>query len=180
MVPSRRFLYALTACLTLTSRRRPRRAIRRHDLATLVLKVAIVLVLLVAEPLGARSWFAGGHVTPEQFARHMLLVGLGVADHHAPAGSSDMNSNMPTYWSRTLVSLVTAPISASGLVPNGFLAVPPSADNISLLVVLGMIVACGSALPGRVSPRPPYPPPRLLLRFDGLNETRAEGPLHPS
>ena len=145
----------------------------------LLIQLVLVCTLLVAEPLGARSWSAGGHVTPEQWARHVLLTGLGFLDHHGSDGARDIDGGLATADVRAIVGFANAPISGSGLVPSGLIAMPPVTGLISLLLVALSLIAVSSCPRGRSAPRPPHPPPKASIHSNGWSGLRAWCPLRP-
>lgn len=49
----------------------------------LLLVVACVIAsVAMSDAASARSWLAGGHATPVQFAQHQLYESMGIHDHH--------------------------------------------------------------------------------------------------
>lgn len=167
------------ACTPSASSGRRGHARFRASLTPRLIQLVLVFTLLVAEPLGARSWNAGGHVTPEQWARHMLLNGLGFVDHHASDSVREVNRDVPAPDIRSIVAFANAPISTSGLVPSGLAALPPGTSLVPFLLVALTVMAVMRHLRRRSARRPPLPPPRVSVHSNGLAGSRAQCPLRP-
>lgn len=163
-VPAFAFLHPEFVNRSGTSNRRRRRLAHDGEAVPLLLYATFVLMLLLAEAIGARGWNAGGHFTPEQWARHSLLVGIGFVDHHAVDLMQPLDGKTTPTDAQRVVAFANAPVSASGLAPSEGVALPTPVDLLQMALI-GVTLGVGTVgLHHQSALRPPSPPPKAPPR----------------
>jgi hypothetical protein len=100
------------------------------------------VLLLAGGPLLDRAWARGGHGTPEQWAYHMLMMSLGLVDHHAHAvAESTETSNGVLGYEVEGVAFAAPGPSAVG-----------SIYSMAMLGLIAAAVVVGAVWPRRLRP----------------------------
>ena len=134
----------------------------------LVLAAYLAVYLVWGGPLSAGLWLRGGHATPDQWAYHALLEGLGFGHHHGPAETPAPAEDAPVSAPGVAVAArvpqpeIVAPAPVSGPSPDTTLS-----QRAEEPATLGPLQPTGSrpAWSAETRPRsrsadPPDPPPR--------------------
>lgn len=94
-------------------------------LCRLGLSCYLVLYLVAAGPLTTMAWRHGAHVTPEQWAYHLLMTRLGIPHHHGvddEESAPEHTSHSAPHVSITLLLPNMLPILSMSPAPSPYLS----------------------------------------------------------
>jgi hypothetical protein len=79
----------------------------RAAFARLGLALYLLAYLVASGPLAAQAWAHGGHVTPEQWAYHNMMIRLGLPHHHDLDEAAEEPAGQSTRWLFHFAPLLT-------------------------------------------------------------------------
>ena len=129
-------------------------------LLSVVAAYALVLIVVLAQPVASLAWLGGGHATIEQSILHEEAIEYGYYYHH---GALQHQEHRPSGGAQ-LSATALGPVYASAVTYAGFfqdllqatLSTPPDApspDNLPRCASLAKVVLCQHSPP--VPHRPP-------------------------
>jgi hypothetical protein len=129
-------------------------------MAQTIAACALTVLLLAGGPLIDRAWAQGGHGTPEHWAYHVLMMGLGLVDHHGTHATDESEGRTGlSYHGDGIAIAAPGPSAVSSVHGTAFIGL------LAAAVVIGSLrwrrlLAFESAVPIGQRTRPVDLPPR--------------------